>query len=372
MRIDELYAFFPLWLLRGATFAFGLLWGSFLNVVIYRVPLGMSVVKPASHCPGCGEPVRPYDNVPVLSYVVLRGRARCCGARMSQRYPIVELIGGLLSLAILEVVILRLPGSTSVGHAAAIYGADFALCLGLVAAAFIDAEHMFLPDRITIGGAVLGVFTATLRGLSTWDSILGALAGFLGVFVPFIFLYKGLLGRTGMGLGDAKLLALAGAWFGWPGAVFTLFAGALQGSIYALVTRLLGIEPTLPKSVLEDIAELEKAAAEGDEEAKKALEEDPLTEDERDAFIVAFFRRLFGLEADGKDAKTEPPPNATTDATPAAPTEDAATTEAEPDAPNETPRARIPFGPFLILAILELLFAGDWLRARIAPFLMPF
>lgn len=353
MRIDELYAFIPLWLLRSTVFAFGLLWGSFLNVVIYRVPREMSVVRPPSHCPGCGKPVQPYDNIPVLSYVVLRGRARCCGVRMSPRYPIVELIGGALSLAIFEVILLRLPGSMSVGRAAAIYGADFALCMGLVAAAFIDAEHMFLPDSITIGGTILGVFTATLRDLGTVDSLIGAAAGFLGVFIPFIFLYKGLLGRTGMGLGDAKLLALAGAWFGWPGALFTLLAGAVQGSIYAGITRLLGIEPKLPDAVLEDIAELEKAAAAGDEEAKKALAEDPLTEDENHPFIVRFFQRLFGIE--GKEqAQDEPAP---------APHEE--------EADIFTPRARIPFGPFLILGILELLFAGEWLKAKLVPFLWP-
>ncbi|MBX3219750.1 MAG: prepilin peptidase [Labilithrix sp.] len=377
MRLDELLSIVPLWLVRSSVFVFGLLWGSFLNVVIYRVPREMSVVRPASHCPGCGKPVEAYDNVPVLSYVILRGRARCCGARMSPRYPLVELIGGALSLAILEVIVLNLPGSTSIGHAAAIYVADFALCLGLVAAAFIDAEHMFLPDSITIGGAIVGVFTASLRGLGTMSSIAGAAAGFFGIFIPFIFLYKGLLGRTGMGLGDAKLLALAGAWFGWPGALFTLLAGAVQGSVYAGVTRLLGIEPTLPAAVLEDIAELEKAAAAGDEEAKKALAEDPLTEDGNDAFIVRFFGRLFGAAEESHDAggrrdATSERDGATTEGEGATTEgEDAsATTEGE-DASDAAPRARIPFGPFLILAILELLFAGEWLKEKLLPFLWP-
>jgi len=360
MRLDELFAIVPLWLLRGSVFAFGLLWGSFLNVVIYRVPREMSVVRPASHCPGCGKPVEPYDNIPVISYVVLRGRARCCGVRMSPRYPLVELIGGLLSIAIFEVIILNLPGTTPFGRALAIYGADFSLCLALVAAAFIDAEHMFLPDSITIGGTIVGVFTATLRDLGTVDSLIGAAAGFLGIFIPFIFLYKGLLGRTGMGLGDAKLLALAGAWFGWPGALFTLLAGAVQGSIYAGTTRLLGIEPKLPDAVLEDIRELEKAAAEGDEEAKKALAEDPLTEDENDAFILSFFRRLFG----GKDEAAEPP-------IPDGPKGDADAAVADDEDHDAAPRARIPFGPFLILAILELLFAGEWLKEHFMPLLWP-
>src|SRR3954470_19107083 len=102
----------PASLLRVYAVLLGLFGGSFLNVVIYRVPREMSVVRPASHCPGCGKPVAGYDNIPVLSYVILRGRARCCGARMSPRYPIVELIGGALSLAIFEVVVLRMPEDT--------------------------------------------------------------------------------------------------------------------------------------------------------------------------------------------------------------------------------------------------------------------
>jgi len=396
MRLDDLFDLIPLGLLRGVIFVFGLLWGSFLNVVIYRVPRELSVVRPASHCPACGEPIAPWDNIPVVSYLLLRGRARCCGARMSPRYPLVELIWGALSLAVFEVFVLGLPGSTSVGRAAAIYGADFALCLGLVAAAFIDAEHMYLPDAITLGGIVLGVFTATLRGLPLTESLLGAAAGFVGVWFPFIFLYKGLLGRTGMGLGDAKLLGLAGAWFGWPGAVFALFAGAVQGTVYALGLRVLGIEPKLPAAVLEEIAELEKAAAAGDEEAKKALAEDPLTEDEDDAFIVRFFQRLFGLRRDAANGEGDASPatpsaepesavggtsSASEPSTAAGETTGGETTggetsggeptaeEPEPSAP--TMRARIPFGPFLILAMLELLFARDWLESHLLPALWP-
>lgn len=226
IRLDEL----PLWFLRLGALWFGLIWGSFLNVVIYRLPRDMSGVRPASRCPGCGTPIRAWDNVPVLSYVILRGRARCCGARMSPRYPLVELLGGMLSMAVLEAIVLKLPGSIEVTRAAAIYLADFALCLGLLAAAFIDAEHMFLPDSITIGGTVVGVVTATLRGLTLRESLVGTLVGFVVVWLPLTVVYKAIRGRTGMGLGDAKLVALAGAWFGWPGALFVLFAGAIQGS----------------------------------------------------------------------------------------------------------------------------------------------
>lgn len=356
MRLDEvvaLVAFAPRWFPAVATFTFGLLWGSFLNVVIYRVPRDLSVVRPASRCPGCEKPIAGYDNIPVLSYLLLRGRARCCGVRMSPRYPIVELIGGLVSLAVWDVLVLTLPADVSAARALAVYAAYFALCLGLVAAAFIDAEHMFLPDSIMFGGIVVGIATATLRGMELRESLVGTVVGFVVIWLPFIFLYKGLLGRTGMGLGDAKLLALAGAWLGWPGALLTLFAGAVQGTLYAAVLKIFGIELKLPQAVQDDIAELERDAAAGDEEAKKALAEDPLTEDEDDAFIVRFFRRLFGM----KDPPREPEPEGEGEG------------EGETDEP-EPPRARIPFGPFLILAILELVFARDFVASAF-PILWP-
>jgi leader peptidase (prepilin peptidase)/N-methyltransferase len=362
MRLDELlrlhpdsWGLVPMWLARTFVFAFGLLWGSFLNVVIYRVPRDMSVVHPGSHCPGCGKPIAGYDNIPLFTWLILRGKSRCCGTRISPRYPAVELLGGVLSLAVFEVAIMSLPGGTPAHRALAIYGADFTLCLGLVAAAFIDAEHMFLPDSITIGGTILGIATASFRDLPFTQSLIGAGVGFVGVWLPFIFLYKGVLGRTGMGMGDAKLLALAGAWFGWPGAVITLLAGAVQGTVFTGLTWALGIKAKLPDAVLADIKELEELAAAGDEEAKKALEEDPLTEDPNDAFIVRFFRRLFKIADPDPAPELEGPP-----------TEEEWRIELE-----QATRARLPFGPFLILAILELLFAGDWLKAHLLPFFWP-
>jgi leader peptidase (prepilin peptidase)/N-methyltransferase len=315
MRLDEL----PLWFLRGVAIPFGLIWGSFLNVVIYRVPREMSVVNPPSHCPACGKPVKPYDNLPVLSYLILRGRARCCGAKMSPRYVAVEVLGGLLSLAVLEVIVRALPGDTSMVRASAVYLADFALCLGLLAAAFIDAEHMYLPDPITIGGTALGIGTASLHDLGYVESIGGAAAGFLIVWLPFILLYKVVRGRAGMGLGDAKLLALAGAWFGWAGALFVLFAGALQGTLGALFIYLVRGKIDEPESVKADREELQRLAGEGDEEAKQILEDDPVGSEPEE-----------GL---GK--------------------------------------ARLPFGPFLILACLELLFARDRIFSTFMGWLSP-
>ena len=352
--LAELYSWFPIWVLRGFVLFFGLIWGSFLNVVIYRVPRDMSVVSPPSHCPGCSKPIKGYDNVPVFGYLILRGRARCCGVKMSPRYPLVELIGGLISLAIFEGIIRQMPDQAPAARALCVYGADFAMCMGLLAAAFIDAEHMFLPDTITIGGTLLGVATATTRGVPFMTSIYGMLIGFLIIWLPFIFLYKGLLGRTGMGMGDAKLLALAGAWFGWPGAIFVLFAGALQGTVYAGVTKLLGVEHKLPEAVQKDIDELEAAAAAGDEEAKKALLEDPLTEDENDAFIL----RWLGFRKPEQEPESENKPGPDS--------------EKAGDEDVEVPRARLPFGPFLILACFELLFFYSYIEERLEGFLSVF
>jgi leader peptidase (prepilin peptidase)/N-methyltransferase len=301
----------PSWFCRTIVVALGLLWGSFLNVVIYRVPRELSVVRPASRCPSCEKPIRPYDNIPVLSWLILRGRARCCGAPISGRYPLVELLGGALSLGIFEVIVSNMPEGTSIARAAAVYLVDFALALGLVAAAFIDAEHMYLPDTITLTGAALGVASATLRGMTWTDSLVGAAAGFAGVWLPFVVLYRRIRGQAGMGLGDAKLTMLAGAWFGWWGALFVLLAGAVQGTIGALVIYLVKGKIEEPEAVREEREELQRLAAEGDEEAAQILAEDPLG-----------------------------------------------------TAPEEgLGRARLPFGPFLIVACIEYLLVGERLVA---------
>lgn len=274
---------FPPLFLRVLATMFGLIWGSFLNVVIYRVPRDMSVVRPASHCPACGKPVKPWDNIPVFGWLLLRGRARCCGAPLSPRYPLVEAIGGLLSLAILEVVIFQLGPLTPAYRAFAIYLADLALALGLVAAAFIDLEHMYLPDAITIGGAVLGLATASFRSMRFVDSLVGAAVGFLLVWFPFVFLYPKIRGRAGMGEGDARLLMLAGAWFGWQGTLFVLGAGAIQGTLVAIPILLFKGRIEEPEAVKEERdemrRELEAMSPEERAEAEKELAADPLAEE---------------------------------------------------------------------------------------------
>jgi leader peptidase (prepilin peptidase)/N-methyltransferase len=305
-------------MLRAFAFAWGAVWGSFLNVVIYRVPRELSVVRPGSHCPGCGQPIALWDNIPILSWLLLRGRARCCGVRISPRYFVVELVAGLIGLAVLEAIVMALPPETGVYHATTVFLADFGLAMGLLAAAFIDLEHMYLPDSITLGGTLIGLATPGLRGLTWVDVIVGAGVGFVGVWLPFVVGYQALRGRAGMGLGDAKLTMLAGAWFGWPGVVFAVFAGALQATVAAVVVLVAKGKIEEPESVVRDRQELQKAADAGDEEARQMLADDPLG-----------------------------------------------------TAPGEgVMAARLPFGPFLCLALLEWMLAGPWIADRWLPWMV--
>lgn len=300
----------PYWFWAGVAVALGLALGSFLNVVIHRLPRGENLAHPPSRCPACGARIAPYDNVPVFSWLLLRGRARCCRARISPRYPLIELVGGLAGWATLEHVLYDPQGGAE-WHAYALFAAILALVLGLVAAIFIDLEFMLLPDELTLGGAVLGVATAPLRHLGLSESVLGAAAGFVLVWLPFHVLYKALRGYPGMGLGDAKLLALAGAWFGWRGAVFALLAGAVQGTVVAVTVLLVKGRIEEPEAVTKEREELAQKLETLDPDARRALEaelaKDPLARAPEDGLA----------------------------------------------------KARLPFGPFLALATLEYLFAGQ-------------
>jgi leader peptidase (prepilin peptidase) / N-methyltransferase len=192
----------------------GLVVGSFLNVVIHRVPLRQSVVWPASHCPVCGEPIRPLDNVPLLSYLLLRGRCRNCKARISARYPLVEALTGALFAA-----------------AAYTFGLDLRLLSALVlisvliALAGIDLEHRLLPNVIVGPAAVVGLALSILESPETWwVYLLSALAVSGGLFALAV-VYPG-----GMGMGDVKMGAMLGAFLG-PYAALAVFLGALAGAI---------------------------------------------------------------------------------------------------------------------------------------------
>jgi leader peptidase (prepilin peptidase)/N-methyltransferase len=201
----------------------GLIVGSYLNVVIYRLPLGLSTVYPRSRCPGCGSLIRARDNVPVLSFLLLRGRCRNCGTAISWRYPLVEAATGGLFVACL----------LCFGLAPQAVVAMVFACLMLVLA-LIDYDHMLLPDRITLSGIVVGLATqivAPLAGLG--PAVLGALLG-AGILLAVWGLWWVVRREEGMGLGDVKMLALVGAFLGWQGVLVALFFGALSGSVIGL------------------------------------------------------------------------------------------------------------------------------------------
>ncbi|MFI5297887.1 MAG: prepilin peptidase [Polyangiales bacterium] len=245
----------PPWMIRLYAGVFGLLIGSFLNVVIARLPRGESVVRPGSHCV-CGKPIKPWDNIPIVSWLLLRARARCCGAPISIRYPIVEAIGGAVVLAIFEVEVVQQMGAAHALPLLARALVDSLLALALVAAAFIDLDHMYLPDPITMGGTVLAIASAGLRPEQGYvASLIGAAAGFVGIWLPFIVGWRWLRGQAGMGLGDAKLVALFGAWLGGAGIFFSLFAASFQGIAATLVVMARHGEVKEPESVVKERAD---------------------------------------------------------------------------------------------------------------------
>jgi leader peptidase (prepilin peptidase)/N-methyltransferase len=258
----------------------GLLFGSFANVVIYRLPRGENLAFPASHCPACGVPIKPWHNLPLVGFLWLRGRASCCKARIPWRYPAVELLGGLWSLAVMRGIVLDLPGATPIWKVGLLFAVYLALGVMLLCAIFIDLDHMLLPDALTLGGAALGLVSAPLRGQALLASALGAGIGFVLVWLLFVEGYRLLRGFPGMGLGDAKLLALTGAWFGWRGVLFALLAGSILGTLtfIAVYAARGGVEE--PESVTRDREELqqelERLTGEEREALERELARDPL------------------------------------------------------------------------------------------------
>jgi leader peptidase (prepilin peptidase)/N-methyltransferase len=224
-------------LLVGAA-AFGALWGSFLNVCIARIPRGMSVVRPPSHCFACGKPVLARDNIPILSYFLLRGRCRHCGAQFSPRHALVEALTGALSLFVAWAFALDgepLP----LGVRVARYTVYFAFCAVLVVLTFIDLDTKRLPDKITLPS--IGVFF--LGGFATGDvpwseRAIGAVAGYLLVrLIADAYYYS--TGREGLGLGDGKLLAVMGALLGWKALPPIVFSASFAGIVVSIPVLLL-------------------------------------------------------------------------------------------------------------------------------------
>jgi leader peptidase (prepilin peptidase)/N-methyltransferase len=318
--VELLAAEIPPWAVALIAFLFGAAWGSFFNVAIYRWPLGLSVVRPASHCPSCRAIVPAYLNVPIFGYLFLRGKTACCGQPLSPRYPIVEALSAVLCVALAQRYIVAAPEGTLLSHGALTTLCYFAFAGGLLIATFVDLERMEIPDEVSLPGAALGLATAVWRDPpGAADAALGAGAGFLVVQVLFVWCYELVLGRRGMGEGDSKLLLMIGAFLGWQGAAFALFAGAAQGLVAAAVGLVLGR------------TRLETPAL-------------PSAQDKADA------------------VRAEPAPIDVPD-----PAEDGEADDLDEPPPRWIGHHKLPFGPFLALGALEYLFFGDrllelWMR----------
>ncbi len=300
----------PPWFIRVFAFAWGAIWGSFANVVIYRWPRELPLTHPGSRCPHCDTPIRFYDNVPVLGWLWLRGRCRACKAPISPRYPFVEALYAVTAAVIAERIVRGDP-LPALSVAVALFLLRFALAWGLLTVAFVDMETFLIPDFISLGGTALGLVASLLvPGVGWRTAASGAFLGFSLLF-SLHFIWSRFLKREGMGLGDAKLLAMIGAFLGPAGVLFSLVAGSVQGLFATTLSRVTGWKLGPDPSLLDDDDD------EGEGEAN-----------ERDA-----------AKGEGADARPEDP---------------------------GFMRTVIPFGPFLALGALEYLLGMDvWVQAAL-------
>jgi len=217
----------PSYMIEVYTFMFGLCIGSFLNVCIYRLPAAKSISHPRSSCTNCGELIRFYDNIPVVSYMILKGRCRFCSEPISLRYPVVEILTGLFALITFVKYGLTLE--------ALIY---FIFIASLLVITFIDIDHQIIPDVITLPGIpIFFIASFALPEINYLDSILGILIGG-GSLLLVAWTYNLITKKEGMGGGDIKLLAMLGAVIGWKGVLFTIFVASAVGTISGMLVML--------------------------------------------------------------------------------------------------------------------------------------
>jgi leader peptidase (prepilin peptidase)/N-methyltransferase len=216
-------------------FFFGAIVGSFLNVCIYRLPLGKSIVTPPSSCPKCGKRIKWYDNIPIFGWLMLGGKCRFCKNPISIRYPLIELLTGLLSLATLIYL-----GSITA------YLLIFCFFIApMIVVTFIDLDYQLIPDIITVPGTIIGFLIhialfPDMLSYKIFNSVAGIVVGGGFLFVVgwlFLIIKK----QEGLGGGDVKLMAMIGAFFGWKAALFTIIVSALIGSVvgvtYILISK---------------------------------------------------------------------------------------------------------------------------------------
>lgn len=241
---------------KVVVFIFGAVIGSFLNVCIHRMPKGESVVWPGSHCPHCKKKIPGYDNIPFISYILLKGRCRFCKGGISLRYPLVE----LLTAALLVALFIRFNGPS---YSFFIYAVLASL---LIIATFIDIDHRIIPDEVSVGGMIVGFILVSISGFRIGpfgfsfspllDSFLGLIAGGATIYLTgllFDLVYFRLLKRPAiqgetesMGGGDVKLLAMIGAFLGWERAVMTFFLAPFLGVLPGVANLVAKKDHTLP------------------------------------------------------------------------------------------------------------------------------
>ncbi|QQR82026.1 MAG: prepilin peptidase [Deltaproteobacteria bacterium] len=231
---------------RIYTFLLGLCVGSFLNVCIYRIPLEKSVVAPRSHCPQCDRFLKWYENIPLFSYIIQGGKCRHCKKWISMRYPLVELLTGVLSL----MVCLKFGWGLS-------YALYFLLFVApMVAITFIDLDHQIIPDVFSLTGILSGIltvfFTMDAPGVLWWEKLLFSGKGILlggGSLLAVSWIYEKLRKQEGIGGGDIKLAAMFGAFFGWKGVLMILFLSSFLGSVvgvFLMVVYRKGLKLVIP------------------------------------------------------------------------------------------------------------------------------
>ncbi|MBU1726140.1 MAG: prepilin peptidase [Candidatus Omnitrophica bacterium] len=236
-------------------FVFGSIFGSFLNVCIHRMPKEESVVWPSSHCPHCNKRIPAHDNIPFISFILLGGKCRFCGQKISLRYPLVELVTALLFVALFERFGLSYNFFTFMAFACA-----------LIIATFVDIGHRIIPDEVSVGGMLVGLILSTIKGLNfaplafyykpMLNSLMGIIVGGGSIYLTgliFDLVYFKLLKRPAiqgetesMGGGDVKLLAMIGAFLGWKLALLTFFVAPFFGAVIGIANLIVKKDHTIP------------------------------------------------------------------------------------------------------------------------------
>jgi leader peptidase (prepilin peptidase)/N-methyltransferase len=217
-------------------FSFGLIIGSFLNVCIYRIPRRLSIIIPSSRCPSCNTPIKPWDNIPIVSYILLGGKCRYCQAQISLRYPLVEFLNAVLYLIIFW--------RFGFGLHTVTY---FIFSSALIVITFIDLDFQIIPDRITLTGIPLGFLAgsfllpdpfarSSLLGIK--ESLIGLVSGF-GLFYLVALAGSAIFKKEALGGGDIKMMAMVGALMGWKTVLLTTFLGSLTGSVFGITFMVL-------------------------------------------------------------------------------------------------------------------------------------